>query len=108
MLILEIGGTPWNISGEFTHDEGDLVFSGKESRSGIAIVIERRYRNLALGARVINNRLAVVRMEDSTFAIYAYAPTTAVSEEEIDEFFSVLEETMASLLKSGVKSMMKD
>ena len=78
LLILGISETHWNTNGEFTLGEGNFVFlSGKGDHTGVAIIIDGRYKHLVLGARALNDRMAVVRIDaaPSTISIIqAYAP----------------------------------
>ena len=64
-----------------------------------------------LGARAINNQTAVVRIDaaSSTISvIQAYAPTSAAPDEGIEEFYKVLEETLASLPRSNIRQVLGD
>lgn len=69
----------------------------------MTIIVDGRYKHLVLGARAINERMAVIRMDaapSTVSIIQAYAPTSAAPDEEKEEFYSVLEETLASLPRS--------
>ena len=75
------------------------------------IEVDGRYKHLVLSARAINNQLEVVRIEAATFTIrviHAYAPTSAVPNEDIKEFYSILEETLASLPRSDINLVLED
>ena len=64
----------------------------------MAVIINGRYNHLVLGARVINNRMEVVRIDTapSTMSvIQAYATNSAALNGEIEEFYHALEETLA-------------
>ena len=64
-----------------------------------------------LGARTINNLMAVVRFDAAPFivsVIQAYAPTSAAQDEEIKEFYGVLAETLTSLPSKDMKLVLGD
>lgn len=78
----------------------------KGSHTEVAITVDGGLKHLVLGARAINNRMAVVRIDappSNLNVVQVYAPTSAVPDEETEEFYSVLEETLASLLRSEIK-----
>ena len=56
--------------------------------------------------------MAFVRIDaahaSTIIVIHVYAPTSAAPDEEIEEFYSVLEETLASLLRSDIKLVLGD
>ena len=75
---------------------------------GVAITVDGRYKHLVVGERAINDRMAVVGIDAAPSSnigvIQAYAPT----DEEIEEFCRVLEETLASLPRSNIKLVLGD
>ncbi len=112
LAILGLSETHYDTIGEFTSSEGNFVFSsGKGGHTGVAVIVDGRYKNLVIGARAINDRLAVVRMDVTPHVmsiIQAYAPTSAAPDEEMDEFYGALEETLASIPRSDVTIVMGD
>lgn len=64
----------------------------------MAIIVDIRYKHLVLDARAVNDWIAFVRMDATPFTISiieAYAPTSVAPDEEIENFYSVLEGTLA-------------
>lgn len=71
----------------------------------VAVIVDGRYKNLVIDARTIIDQLTVVRIEAAPHnlsIIQAYAPISAALDEAIDEFYGVLEETLASVPRSDV------
>lgn len=111
-MVLRLSKTHWDMVGKFISSEGNFVFSsGKGGHIGVAVIIDGWYRNLLLGARAVNDRVTVVRMEAVSHNIsitQAYAPTSKAPDEENDEFYSVLEETIALIPQSDVLFVVGD
>ena len=64
LMLLGLSETQWDTIGEFSSSKGNLVFSsGKGGHTGVAVIVNRRYKNLVIGARAIHDRVTVVRME---------------------------------------------
>ena len=73
----------------------------------MAIIVDGRYKLVVLGTRALNNRMAVVvrisAAPSAVSVIQVYVQTSAAADEEIEEFYSVLEGILASLLRSDIK-----
>ena len=64
LLILEISETHWNQSGKLTSTNWNFVFSsGNNCLRRVAVIVDGRCKNLALGARSINDRITIVSMK---------------------------------------------
>lgn len=100
-LILRISETHWDTNDEFTLVEGNFIFSSAKRGHTRVVTVD---------AKAIKDRLGVVQINaaPSTIStIQAYAPTSAAPEEEIDEFYSVLEGILALLPRSHIKLMLE-
>lgn len=87
----------WAGSGHFTTDcGGRMVYSGREKagQGGVAIYLSRTAARGLIGYKPVNDRIITVRLmgqaKDITL-IQVYAPTTAATEEELDEFYENLQ-----------------
>ena len=79
--ILGINKLKWTGMGKFNSDYHYIYYYGQESlrRNGVAIIINKRVRNLVLGFNLKNNRMTSVRFQGKLFnmtVIQVYAPTS--------------------------------
>ena len=61
--ILGISELRWTRMGEFNSDDHYIYYCGQESlrRNGVAIIINKRVRNAALGCNLKNDKMISVR-----------------------------------------------
>ena len=93
--ILGISKLKWTGMGEFNSDDHYIYYCGQESlrRSGVAIAVNRRVQNAALGCSLKNNRMISVCFQGKPFniiEIQVYAPTTNAEEAEVEWFYEDL------------------
>ena len=98
--ILGISELKWTEMGEFNSDDLCIYYCWQESlrRNGVALIINKRIQNAALGcipnaALVKNERMISVHFQGKLFniiGIQIYAPTT--NAEEADQFYEDLED----------------
>ena len=71
MDILGISELKWTGMGEFNSDDHYIYYCGQESlrRNGVAIMVNKRVRNAALGCNLKNNRIISVRFQGKSFNI---------------------------------------
>ena len=67
--------------GEFNSDDHYIYYCGQESlrRNGVAIMVNKRVRNVVLGSNLKNDRMISVRLQSKPFnitVIQVYAPTS--------------------------------
>ena len=69
--ILGISKLRWTGMGEFNSDDHYIYYCGKESlrRNGVAIMVNKRVRNVVLGCDVKNDRMISVHFQDKPFNI---------------------------------------
>ena len=67
--ILGISELKWTGMGEFNSDNHYIYYYGQESlrRNGVAIMVNRRVQNAALGCNFKNNRMISVRFQGKPF-----------------------------------------
>ena len=105
--ILGIGKLKWTGMGEFNSDDHYIYHCGQESlrRNGVAIMVNKRVRNAALGCNLKNNRMISVRFQGKPFkitVIQVYAPTSNAEEAEVERFYEDLQELLELTPKKDV------
>ena len=97
--ILGISELKWTGMGEFNSDDHYIYYCGQESlrRNGVAIMVNRRVRNIVLGCNLKNDRMISVCFQGEPFnitVIQAYAPTSNVEEAEVERFYEDLQDLL--------------
>ena len=80
--------------GEFNSDDHYIYYCGQEfhGRNVVALIINKRVWNAALGCNLKNDRMISVHFQGKSFNITVYAPTTDAEEAEVDQFYEGLED----------------
>ena len=95
--ILAISELNWTGMGEFNSDDHYIYYCGQESLrigNGVAIIVNRRVRNAALGCNLKNDRIISVHFQGKPFnitVIRVYAPTSNAEEAEVEWFYKDLQ-----------------
>ena len=89
--ILGISKLNWTGMGEFNSDDHYIYYCGQESlrRNKVAITINKRVQNAALGCNLKNDKMISVHFQGKPFnitVIQVYAPTSNTEEAEVDWF----------------------
>ena len=97
--ILRISELKWTGMGEFNSDDHYIYYCGQESlrRNGVAIMVNKRVQNAALGCNLKNDRMISVHLQGKPFnitVIQAYAPTSNAEEDEIEWFYEDLQDLL--------------
>ena len=95
--ILGLGELKWTGMGEFNSDDHCIYYCRQESlrRNTVAIIVNKRVQNAALGCNLKNNKIISVRFQGKPFnttVIQVYAPTTDAEETEVDQFYKDLQD----------------
>ena len=95
--ILGISELKWTGMGEFNSDDHYIYYCGRESlrRNGVAIMVNKRVRNVVLGCNLKNNGMISVCFQGKSFnitVIQVYAPTSNTEEAEVEWFYEVLQD----------------
>ena len=82
--------------GEFNSDDHYIYYCGQESlrRNGVAIIVNKRVRNIVLGCNLKNDRMISVCFQGKPFnimVIQVYAPTSNAEEAEVEWFYEDLQ-----------------
>ena len=81
--------------GEFNLEDRFIFYCGQESprRNGVAIIVNKRVQNAALGCNLLNDRIISVIFQDKPFniiVIQVYAPATNAYKVEVGQFYEDL------------------
>ena len=95
--ILGISELKWTGMGEFNWDDHYIYYCGQESlrRNGVAIIVNKRVWNAALGCNVKNDRMISVHFQGKPFnitIIQVYALTNNPEEAEVERFYEDLQD----------------
>ena len=90
--ILGISELKWTGMGEFNSDDHYIYYCGQESlrRNGVAIMANKRVRNVVLECNLKNDRMISVHFQGRPFnitVIQVYAPTSNAEEAEVEWFY---------------------
>ena len=93
--ILGIKELKWTGMGDFNSDDHYIYYCEQESlrRNGVAIIVNKRVWNAALGCNLKNNRMISVRFQGKPFnitVIQVYVPTSN-DEAEVEWFYEDLQ-----------------
>ena len=93
--ILGISELRWTGMGEFNSDDHYIYYCGQESlrRNGVAVIVNKRVQNEALGCNLKNGRMLSVRFQGKPFnitVIQVYAPINNAEEAEVERFYEDL------------------
>ncbi|XP_047489072.1 craniofacial development protein 2-like [Penaeus chinensis] len=88
----------WTNFGETTTEEGHLLFYSSEPGRhmyGVGLLVHRDIKASVLGCRPISSRLITIRLKQTPFnitVIQAYAPTSKHSDEEVEDFYTQVQD----------------
>ena len=105
--ILGISELKWTGMGEFNPDDHFIYYCGQESlrRNGVAIMVNKRVWNAALGCNLKNDRMISVHFQGKPFnitIIQVYAPTRNAEETEIEQLYEDLQDLLELTPKKDV------
>ena len=94
---------------KFNSEDHYIYDCGQESlrRNGVAIMVNKRFRNAVLG-NLKNNRLIYVPFQGKPFnitVIQVYAPTSNTEEAEVKRFYEDLQDLLELTPKKDVLSL---
>ena len=84
---------------EFNSHDHYIYYCGQESfrTNGVAIMVNKRVWNAALGRNLKNDRMISVRFQGKQFnitVIQVYAPTSNAEETEVERFYKDLQDVL--------------
>ena len=106
--ILGISEHRWAGYGHFsTSCCGQIIYSGRErsGRSGVAVFLSKATVKIPIGYKPVNDRIITVRLMGQAkkiTLIQVYAPTSASTEEELEEFYETLQKKIDSKKRQDI------
>ena len=99
--------------GEFNSDDHYIYYYEQESlrRNGVALLVNKRVRNVVLGCNLKNNRMISVRFQGKPFnitVIQAYDPNSNAEEAEVERFYEDLQDILELTSKKDVLFIIGD
>ena len=111
--VLGISELKWTGMGEFNSDDHYIYYCGQESlrRNGVAIIVNKRAQNAALGCNLKNERMISVHFQGKPFhimIIQVHAPTRNSEEVEAEWFYEDLQDLLELTPKKDVLFIIED
>ena len=111
--ILGISELKWTRMGEFSSDDHCIYYCGQESlrRNGVAIMVNKKFRNAVLGCSLTNDRMTSVHFQGKPFnitVIQVYAPTSNAEEAEVERFYEDVQDLLELTPKKYVLFIIGD
>jgi len=111
--IFGVSETHWTDSGEFSKEGFKILCSGNDTvhRKGVAFILSKLAQKALLGYNPISPRLISSRFKTQNGAmtiLQVYAPNTADSEEDVDQFYDLLQSTINKTHKGDILFVMGD
>ena len=103
--IVSISEVRWTRKGETSNR--DFIWSGEDKTHvrGVGMLLSDGARKALIGNNPANSRVITARFDAAPHkitVIHAYAPTTTSSDEDIEAFYSVLEDALAVVYKTDI------
>ncbi|CAF1081345.1 unnamed protein product [Adineta ricciae] len=103
--IIGISEVRWTGKGETP--SGDFIWSGEERTHtrGVGFLLSKQAKKALIGYNPINSRIITARFNASPFkmtVMHVYAPTSTSSEEDIEAFYSDIDEVLSKTDKKDV------
>ena len=112
--LMGISEMRWAGKGHFTTPDGHTIyFSGnqKGGQKGVAFIADQLIAKRVLGYNPINDRLMTIRLQAKPInftVIQVYAPTSTANDDDVDEFYAQLQDTLDKASKRDVVMIIGD
>ncbi|XP_071821535.1 craniofacial development protein 2-like [Apostichopus japonicus] len=111
--ILGISELKWTDMGHFQSNGCKVFFSGHEriKRNGVALICNKTTAASVLGYNPVNDRMISIRLDGQpvkTTIIQVYAPTSAASDEDTQNFYGRLQDLVDSVPRGDALVIMGD
>ena len=105
--IVGLSETRLNSCGELTTNEGHKIYySGREKhQEGVGFIVRKELINAVLNYTTISNRVISIRLKASPInitIIQIYAPTSTYNDEEIEQFYETVDNTIQESHKKNI------
>ena len=111
--IMGLAEVRWLQSGKIVCNDHTLIFPGhqKDHKHGVGLLLSKVVSKSVLGYGALSDRILLVRIHGKPFnfsIIQVYAPMSASSEEEIEDFYSDLEDAYKKCGNQDIVLVMGD
>ena len=111
--ILGISEIKWIGMGHFTSDEHQIFYCGHETqrRNGVGIIVDKVWSKSVLGCNPKNDKTVSIRFQGKSInitVIQVYAPTADAKENEIEQFYTDLQQLPDAAPKKDAIVIMGD
>ncbi|MGX9987587.1 reverse transcriptase domain-containing protein [Soonwooa purpurea] len=110
--ILGVCETRWRNNGDFITENHRIIYSGGErNEKGVGLILDRHHMRCVLGYCQLSERILIVKLRGTPFniaIIVVYAPTAQSNDEEIDTFYTTLDNARAQLKSQEIIIVMGD
>ena len=106
--IIGISEMRWKDNGELRTEDGHKVYySGPTDKHehGVGFIINNMITNTVMGCQAVSSRIITIRMKATPFnvtIIQVYAPTTDYTDEEVEEFYDLLQNVIDRVEKKDI------
>ena len=109
--IVGISEVRW--TGKDETSNRDFIWSGEDKTHirGVGMLLSDRAREALIGYNPVSSRVITARFDSAPYkitVIQAYAPTTASSDEDIEAFYNILEDTLVKVHKKDIITITGD
>eukprot|EP00795_Rhopilema_esculentum_P008942 gene8942-16575_t len=111
--ILGLSETHWKDVGEFKTSMptvpgqyGTIYSGGKQSRQGLAFIVNERTKKSTLYYHAVNERIMLMKLQEKSgelLIIQIYGSTEDTDREQVEEFYELLDITIKGHKKSNDK-----
>ena len=110
--ILGLSEIRWTGSGKIQKEQYTILYSGGQNHTrGVGIIINKNINKAVLGYWPVSDRIIMMKIQGKPFNIaivQVYAPTSASTDNEIEEFYNLLESTLDQVKSNEVLVVMGD
>lgn len=111
--ICGLSETHWKSRGHFTTENHMVYIAGAENtgRNGVAFLVNRKLSQYVESYRSINERLMTLTLNTKPYKLHliqVYMSTTDGNDQEIEDLYNIVENTMAFLKPKGIVIVLRD
>ena len=112
IYILCLSEIRWTRSGKIQKEEHTIIYPGGDNHTrGVGIIINKNINKAVLGYWPESDRIIMMKIQGNPFNIaivHVYAPTSASTDDEIEELYNLLESTLDQVKSNEVLQVMGD
>lgn len=112
--IIGISETRWTGCGEIEKGDSKILYSGREDnkhQEGVALILRKDAKNALIGYKTVSSRIIKARFRTNCgkmTVLQVYAPASTLAEEELDQFYEMLQEEIKNTARHDLLIVMGD